>query len=346
MVSYFRTSDELEQQDYAFFNQQYATSTYQKDYNINPDLIVWLKHNKDVIKVVNWARANKVAVTPKEPITNNKALIYISVSTTIIDLNKYLKHNKLFVLTRYFSLFSNYIKTICLVYYNSIIRDIMKLSNPKIFYTLLSSSPSNFSIITYCIIKVYKSKSYLSTIARLNNFKGPHTNNLIFPCSFNLYVSLISIEFPIATLFKELNDASLFLQARKFNLPYVKRTYVSAVINCINLIYNLEQYLYSYASKKAFKHYMRCKLLTLDCFHNPDKESKQYAVEWQLKNDIIIVGPHSPFSKQDRRDKNVWKTYYEDEEKYNRLRRVRARADPNSTFTANPFAVTAAGGKK
>ncbi|KAJ0165368.1 FAD-linked oxidoreductase [Colletotrichum tanaceti] len=558
-MQYSRTGDELEQQDYAFFNQQYATSTYQKDRDMNPDLIVRPKHDEDVIRAVNWARENKVAVAvksgghqysgasstggkniqvdlsntykdlmvlrPKEPIADDRALVYIGVSTTMMDLNRYLKHNKLFVPTgqcayvgvgghgqtggygqlgRSFGLFGDNIRTVRLVCHDGVIRDVTKLNDPELFYALLGGSPGNFGIITHYIVEVFRSKSYLGTVAGPNGFKGPHgikalwiyskevltrllttvaemADDPTFPRGFDLCVSVISIEFPMATLFKELNDASvwdrvqdkirnaledrflkllngkfpasiilyaqwcptnkgdkydarvdawfnkfrelkglleneslqfgefdmdmsdmtgqwLFPRAREFDLPYVKRTYatasttlgrdgwVGAVADRIDLIYNPERYLRGHAGEKDFERFMRCKLSvqiqcfggaasrfsanagngtsyswrdssvvqTLDCFHNPDDESRRYAREWQSMNDAVMVGPRSPFSKQDRRvlwgsygdwnlgDESVWRTYYEDEKKYERLGRVRARADPDGTFTANPFAVTAA----
>ncbi|TQN67973.1 FAD-linked oxidoreductase, partial [Colletotrichum shisoi] len=542
--------------------QAVATSTYQKDHDMNPDLIVRPKHDEDVIRAVNWARENKVAVAvksgghqysgasstggkniqvdlsntykdlmvlrPKEPIADDRALVYIGVSTTMMDLNKYLKHNKLFVPTgqcafvgvgghgqtggygqlgRSFGLFGDHIRTVRLVCHDGVIRDITRLNDPELFYALLGGSPGNFGIITHYIVEVYRSKSYLGTVAGPNDFKGPHgikalwiyskevltrllttiaemADDPTFPRGFDLCVSVISTEFPMATLFKELNDASvwdrvqdkirnaledrflkllngkfpasiilyaqwcptskgdeydarvdawfnkfrelkglleneslqfgefdmemsdmtgqwLFPRAREFDLPYAKRTYatksttlgrddwVGAVVDRIDLIYNPEQYLRGHAGEKAFERFMRCKLSvqiqcfggaesrffanrgngtsyswrdssvvqTLDCFHNPDEESRRYALEWQEKNDAVMIGPRSPFSRQDRRvlwgsygdwnlgDESVWKTYYEDEEKYNRLGRVRARADPNGTFTANPFAVAAAGSK-
>ncbi|GKT47689.1 FAD-linked oxidoreductase [Colletotrichum spaethianum] len=558
-MQYSRTGDELEQQDYAFFNQQYATSTYQKEHDMNPDLIVRPKHDEDVIRAVNWARENKVAVAvksgghqysgasstggkniqidlsntyrdlmilrPKEPIAEDKTLVYIGVSTTMMDLNKYLKHNKLFVPTgqcayvgvgghgqtggygqlgRSFGLFGDHIKTIRLVCHDGIIRDVTKASDPELFYALLGGSPGNFGIITHYIVEVYKSKSYLGTVVGPNEFKGPHgikalwiytkevltqlltavaamADDPTFPRGFDLCVSVISTEFPMASLFKDLNDATvwdriqdkirrvledkfleflngkfpasiilyaqwcptnkndkydanvdawfnkfrdlkrrlenetlqfaefdmemsdmtgqwIFPKAREFDLPYVKRTYstksttlskdkwVDAVVDRIDLIYSPEQYLQGHAGEKNYERYMRCKLSvqiqcfggknsrfytnkdngtsyswrdssvvqTLDCFHNPDEESKSYAQAWQTKNDAIMNGPQSPFSKQDRRvlwgsygdwnmgDERVWKTYYEDEAKYKRIGKVRARADPNGTFTANPFAVAAA----
>ena len=81
--------------------------------------------------------------------------------------------------------------------------------------------------------------------------------------------------------------------------------------------------------------------------------SIKYAEKWQAKNDSVMVGPSSPFSKQDRRllwgsygdwdlgKQEVWEYYYEDTDKYQKLGRARGKADPNGTFTANPFAVSA-----
>lgn len=85
----------------------------------------------------------------------------------------------------------------------------------------------------------------------------------------------------------------------------------------------------------------------LDCFH--DSSYKATANKWQAENDQIFVGPKSCYSKQDKRVlwgsygdwelHDNWRFYYEDEEKYEKLQNVRARADPDGTFTANPFAV-------
>lgn len=92
---------------------------------------------------------------------------------------------------------------------------------------------------------------------------------------------------------------------------------------------------------------------TLDCFHDPGDKYRQYALNWQKDNDAIMVGRSSPFSKQDKRvlwgsygdwdlgKPEIWKCYYEDEQKYQKLGKARGKADPDGTFTANPFAVKA-----
>ncbi|KAH9203934.1 hypothetical protein DL95DRAFT_133052 [Leptodontidium sp. 2 PMI_412] len=86
---------------------------------------------------------------------------------------------------------------------------------------------------------------------------------------------------------------------------------------------------------------------TMDCFHDP--EFKQRAEDWQLGNHQGSVGPNGKFSKDDRRllwgswgnfDLDaVWSCYYEDQEKYDRLRKVRMLADPDGVFTPNTFSV-------
>ncbi|TDZ49584.1 FAD-linked oxidoreductase [Colletotrichum trifolii] len=557
-MQYSRGGDEVEQQDYAFFNQQYATSTYQNEHDMNPNLIARPKHDEDVIRAVNWARDNNVAVAvksgghqysgasstggnniqidlsntykdlmilkPKVPIAEDRALVYIGVSTTMAELNGYFKHNKLFIPTgqcafvgvgghgqtggygqlgRSFGLFGDNIRTIRLVCHDGVIRDVTKENDPELFYAILGGSPGNFGIITHYIVEAFKSQSYLGTVAGPNGFKGPHgikalwiysrevleklltavaemADDPTFPRGFDLCVSVISTDFPIATMFNELNDATvweriqrkisnvledrfleflngkfpasiilyaqwcptspedryddkvdawfnqfrelqgrlenetlqfgefdmemsdmtgqwIFPRAREFDLPYVKRTYstnsttlagdgwVDAVADRIDLIYNPRQYLEGHPGEKSFERYLRCKLSvqiqnfggehsrfsanrdngtsyswrdstvvqTLDCFHEADEESRAYAKAWQAKNDAVMVGPDSPYSKQDRRllwgsygdwnlgDEKIWKTYYESEDKYERLGRARAKADPNGTFTANPFRVTA-----
>jgi hypothetical protein len=86
---------------------------------------------------------------------------------------------------------------------------------------------------------------------------------------------------------------------------------------------------------------------TLDCFHTP--ESKGRAEEWEKVNNQEGIGSKGVFSKQDRRwlwgsygnyDLNaVWNCYYEDRAKYERLQKARRAADPDGTFTPNPFCV-------
>ena len=91
----------------------------------------------------------------------------------------------------------------------------------------------------------------------------------------------------------------------------------------------------------------------LDCFH--ESLAKRTADAWQAENDRLFVGADSCFSERDKRV--LWGSYgdwdlhavrgmyFESEEKYARLQRVRARADPEGTFTPNPFAVRRAGGE-
>ncbi|KAI9682798.1 MAG: hypothetical protein M1822_006288 [Bathelium mastoideum] len=92
-------------------------------------------------------------------------------------------------------------------------------------------------------------------------------------------------------------------------------------------------------------------LQVLDCFHKEGDEGKVLALGWQAENDELMCGENSPFSKQDKRvlwasygdwdmDKS-WPFYYEDRAKYERIGRQRYLADPQGTFTPNPFNVKA-----
>ncbi|KPM43946.1 hypothetical protein AK830_g2594 [Neonectria ditissima] len=557
-MQYSRDGTPAEQQDYSYFNEQYASSTHQEDHDMNPDLIVQPKQDEDVIKAVNWARDHKVAVAvksgghqysgasstsgkniqidlgntykdlmvlnPRDPIPDDRALVYVGVSNHLKDFNAYLKHNKLFVphgqcayvcvgghaqtggygqLGRSFGLFGDHIKTVRMVCYDGVIRDITKENNAELFHAILGGSPGNFGIITHYIVEVYRAESYVGTVAGPNGFKGPHGIKGLWiyskkvltellttvaqmgdddtvPRGFDLCVSVLSTDFPISMLFPVLNDAGtwervqdkiknfladeflewlngrfpaiivvyaqwcptskddkydasvdawfnkfrdlkglfknetlivneleedmskmtgewIFPKEREFNLPYVKRTYTTSsktlekdkwvdnAVQRIDLIYNPDQLLKGNPGEKDYEVYLSCKLSVqiqafggansrfyanrdngtayswrdssvvqvLDCFHKPDAQSKAYAESWQAKNDAVMVGASSSFSKQDRRvlwgsygdwdlgKPEVWKCYYEDADKYERLGKARGKADPNGTFTANPFAVKA-----
>ncbi|KAH8734221.1 hypothetical protein BGZ61DRAFT_442295 [Ilyonectria robusta] len=557
-MQYSRDGTADEQQDYSFFNEQYATSSHQKDHDMYPDLIVQPKQDNDVIKAVNWAREQKVSIAvksgghqysgasstsgkniqidlgntykdlmilnPRDPIDQDRALVYVGVSNTMSELNTYLRHNQLFVphgqcasvcvgghgqtggygqLGRSFGLFGDNIRTVRMVCHDGVIRDITKKNNPELFYGILGGSPGNFGIITHYIVEVYRAKSYMGTVAGPNGFKGPHgikglwvysdevfrklltnvaqmADDPTVPRGFDLCVSVLSTDFPITTLFPSLKDAGIwekiqdkikndladefldwlngrfpavivvyaqwcptskddkydatvdawfnkfrnlkrsfknqtlvitefeedmskmtgewiFPKEREFDLPYVKRTYatssktlvkdnwVDSVAKRIDLIFNPDQLLKGNPGEKDYEVYLNCKLSvqiqcfggnksqfyankdngtsyswrdstvvqTLDCFHNADEQSKKYAEAWQSKNDLVMVGPTSSFSKQDRRllwgsygdwdmgKQEIWKAYYDDADKYQRLGKARGTADPNGTFTANPFAVAA-----
>ncbi|SCV49930.1 related to 6-hydroxy-D-nicotine oxidase [Fusarium fujikuroi] len=83
-------------------------------------------------------------------------------------------------------------------------------------------------------------------------------------------------------------------------------------------------------------------LQTVDCWYlnrtDPNyKKSLEFANEWQAKNDSVMIGANSCFSKTDRRvlwgswgdwdmaKPEVWKTYYEDEAKYQSIGKLNAK---------------------
>ncbi|KAG9596573.1 FAD-binding domain-containing protein, partial [Aureobasidium melanogenum] len=129
-MQYPREGDAFQAKDYAYFNQQYASSSYQKEHDMNPALIVQPKDDDDVVRAVRWAREQKVAVAvksgghqysgasstggkniqidltntykdmkvlPSQNLPEDRALVFVGVSNQLQDFNAYLKHNELFV---------------------------------------------------------------------------------------------------------------------------------------------------------------------------------------------------------------------------------------------------------
>lgn len=90
---------------------------------------------------------------------------------------------------------------------------------------------------------------------------------------------------------------------------------------------------------------------TLDCFYKPGLREK--AESWfKLNEDQVLKEGHGEFSTKDMRPlwgsfgefdmKEIWHAYHEDEEKYNKLRRLRRKYDPDGVFTSNTFCIPAA----
>jgi len=132
-MQYLRDGTATEKRDYAFFNQQYASSSHGKDHDMSPSAIVQCKDDEDVINALKWAVDNKVAVAiktgghqysgasstggkniqidlgdtykdlmvvePTEPnsLDPGRTLVYAGVSNTLMEFNDYLTHNGLFV---------------------------------------------------------------------------------------------------------------------------------------------------------------------------------------------------------------------------------------------------------
>lgn len=94
---------------------------------------------------------------------------------------------------------------------------------------------------------------------------------------------------------------------------------------------------------------------TIDAFYHPDGPAKELAKKWQAANDEGFKGPNGNFSpNMDRRlfwasyeaqgtDEldlaKYWYFYHEDEKKWNKLRAIKGRVDPDKVLSPNPFAV-------
>jgi hypothetical protein len=175
----------------------------------------------------------------------------------------------------------------------------------------------------------------------------------------------------------ELTSDWIFRNVREFDHPYVKRTHLtnsttlgedgwaSWVANRIDSIIGPEEnhvwisaQLQCYGGKNSkfvtnadngtsYSWRDSTVACTLDTFYGPG--AKEIAEEWHKINDAEGIGPNGIFSKQDRRvlwgsygeidmDK-TWRCYYEDQAKYDRLRKARQAADPDGIFTPNAFCV-------
>ena len=92
-------------------------------------------------------------------------------------------------------------------------------------------------------------------------------------------------------------------------------------------------------------------VVTSDCFYTEGEKGKALAGKWQAANDKLMCGENSSYSKDDRRvlwasygdwdmDKS-WPFYFESRDKYEKIGKQRFLADPDGTFTPNPFCVKA-----
>ncbi|KAJ7803455.1 hypothetical protein B0H14DRAFT_3154446, partial [Mycena olivaceomarginata] len=155
----------------------------------------------------------------------------------------------------------------------------------------------------------------------------------------------------------ELTAQWIFRNTREFDLPYVKRTYLTKsttlvkdgwvdwVLQCFGGKNSMFTRNADNGTSYSWRDSTMC--MTIDNFHKPEKKGDAEA--WEATNDEEGIGAHGIFSKQDRRVlwgsygpfdlDSVWNTYYEDRPKYERLMQARKRADPHGIFTPNTFCV-------
>ncbi|KAJ7742229.1 hypothetical protein B0H16DRAFT_1890286 [Mycena metata] len=175
----------------------------------------------------------------------------------------------------------------------------------------------------------------------------------------------------------ELTAGWIFRNTREFDLPYVKRTYLtksktlvkdgwvdwvvgrmdeivapstngqwlSAQLQCYGGKNSMFTRNASNGTSYSWRDSTMC--MTIDNFHEPEKKAEAEA--WAATNDREGLGAKGIFSKQERRVlwgsygsfdlDSVWDTYYEDRPKYERLMQARKYADPDGIFTPNTFCV-------
>jgi hypothetical protein len=139
----------------------------------------------------------------------------------------------------------------------------------------------------------------------------------------------------------------LFLEHQSPDYKYWKNCWLSIQIQCLGGKHSQFNTNSSNGTSYSWRDSTVC--TDMDCFHEASDEGIDIAKEWQAVNDKLMIGPSSPYSKQDKRVlwasygdwnmENSWQYYYEDRAKYEKIGNVRGAADPNGTFTPNPFAV-------
>lgn len=153
----------------------------------------------------------------------------------------------------------------------------------------------------------------------------------------------------VGTLVPQISHVVLLVKSMKSNYDMWHNCFLSAQIQCFGG--NKSQFFVNSNNGTSYSWRDSTVGQTLDCFHTDTPHGLELATSWQARNDQLMVGQDSPFSKQDKRllwasygdwnMDNVWQYYYDDQEKYEQIGKQRAQADPNGTFTANPFRVAA-----
>ncbi|KAJ7484771.1 hypothetical protein B0H11DRAFT_1722740 [Mycena galericulata] len=175
----------------------------------------------------------------------------------------------------------------------------------------------------------------------------------------------------------ELTAGWIFRNTREFDLPYVKRTYLTKSTTLVKdgwvdwVVRRMDEIVEPDDNGQWLSAQLQCFggknsmftrnadngtayswrdstiCMTIDNFHKPEKKADAEA--WEATNDKEGLGANGIFSEQDRRVlwgsygsfdlDSVWDTYYEDRPKYERLMQVRKRTDPDGIFTPNTFCV-------
>jgi len=79
------------------------------------------------------------------------------------------------------------------------------------------------------------------------------------------------------------------------------------------------------------------------------RDSRANAEQWQKENDKVFIGEKGAFAEADMRNfaytfgdralEKVWHNYYDSQEKYDRLRRIKGELDPDGLFSADEFSL-------
>ena len=183
----------------------------------------------------------------------------------------------------------------------------------------------------------------------------------------------------VHTPLSKLSKKWIFTKVREYNYPYIKRVYSTRVTPSDNffeeLVDNIDEVqqnittsncrisvvMQSYGKNStvrqntgngtSFNWRDCCTTFTCDIFYEVQKgtQSLTYAQKWQERNDRMFIGPSGSFSKQDirlfwgsygnRNLNEVWRSYYDSEEKYEKMKEIKSKIDPNKVFSPNEFCI-------
>ncbi|KAF4453648.1 hypothetical protein F53441_3657 [Fusarium austroafricanum] len=235
-MQYSRDGTFYAQEDYRFFNEQYATSSYKETHNMKPALILKPKDDDDIISAIQWATEHKVAIAIKSGGHQYSGASSCGNENVQLDLSDTYKDMKIidtpkiavsedrtlvFAAMGYFfqpgnapifGLLGDYITEIRMIDNEGKVKHIKKedKETAELFYAILGGSPGNFGVITHYTTMAFQAKSYMGIENEIKTsdgtpkkFHGPHgmSDENTAPRGFDLCVNVLSMDFPITKLF-------------------------------------------------------------------------------------------------------------------------------------------------
>ncbi len=189
---------------------------------------------------------------------------------------------------------------------------------------------------------------------------------------------LLAHRLPKTAVSKGLAEHFIMKQDREMDYPFVKRfrvtmglpdgfanTYterMSEITNfpellCQHLVSQMQIYAGGAVAKNgkagitSYSWREQAFAMSHDSFYSDDRfcgDERQNAEQWQTENDEVFIGQKAfaeadmrmfAYTFGDRVLEDVWQCFYDSEEKYERLRRIKGQLDPDGLFSADQFSL-------